>query len=308
MSGIRIGTRGSPLALAQAHMVRDRIAQTQAIAPDQIEIVAIKTTGDKIQDRPLSELGGKGLFTKEIELDLLGGQIDLAVHSMKDVPTVLPDGLVIEVLLEREDPSDAFISRIASSLSGLPQGAVVGSSSLRRQAQIKHQRPDLKVVDYRGNVETRLRKLDEGQVDATFLACAGLKRLGLAHEITAPVSPDIMLPAVAQGAIGLETRADDDRMRSLLAPLNHQDTAVCVAAERGFLAALDGSCRTPIAGLAEVDAGGIAFRGMIISPDGQTVHQTERQGQRGQAAALGQDAGAELKRRGGPNFFRQLQD
>ena len=290
--------------MIQAEEVRDRLIAAHDLEPDALEIVVIRTTGDRIRDRPLSEVGGKGLFTKEIEDALLDGGIDLAVHSMKDMPTVLPDGLAINCLLERADPLDAFVSPVCPKLTELPEGAVVGSSSLRRQAQIKHQRPDINVVMYRGNVETRLRKLENGEVDATILACAGLKRMGLEDEITDRVSPDIMLPAVAQGAIGVETRAGDERVEPLLLPLNDADTETCVSAERALLAALDGSCRTPIAGFAElVGTGGLRLRGMILSPDGAAVHTTDDTGLVADAVEMGRSAGALLKERGGPGFF-----
>ncbi len=304
MSQIRIGTRGSKLALVQAEQVRSLIAAEHGIDLDAIEIVVIKTSGDRIQDRPLSEVGGKGLFTKEIEEELIEGSIDMAVHSMKDMPTTLPDGLVIDCLLPREDPLDGYLSPVASRLQDLPHGAVVGSSSLRRQAQIKRIRPDIEVVMYRGNVDTRLRKLQEGVVDATILACSGLKRLGLEHEITERVDPDIMLPAVAQGAIGIEAREADHHMAELLRPLNDELTTICVSAERSLLAELDGSCRTPIGGFAELDETGcLLLRGMILTPDGVTCHETQRTGNAEDAELLGADAGRELKARGGPGFF-----
>jgi len=266
--------------------------------------VVIKTTGDRIADRPLAEIGGKGLFTKEIEEGLLGGSIDLAVHSMKDMPTWLPDGLEISTILEREDPRDAFISARAAGVRDLPQNAVVGTSSLRRAAQLRHIRPDIETVTYRGNVQTRLKKLEAGEVDATFLALAGLRRLGLEKVVTEAVDPGDMLPAVAQGAIGIEIHKDNDKVRDLLGPLDHKPTAIAVAMERSFLAALDGSCQTPIAGLATIDASGaVDFSGEIISPDGVTRHATTRQCASDDVAAAGADAGAELKARGGPDFF-----
>jgi hydroxymethylbilane synthase len=302
---IRIGTRGSPLALAQARQVQARLA---AAGPgeDAYELVVIKTTGDKITDRPLAEEGGKGLFTKEIEEALIAGEIDLAVHSMKDMPTVLPRGLTIGATLEREDPRDAFISVKYASLADVPAGATVGTSSLRRQAQVLHRRSDLKVVPFRGNVETRLKKLDEGQADATFLACAGLNRLGLARHITAPMDTEVMLPAVAQGAIGIEIRSDDLDTARLVAPLNDAASALCVAAERAFLAKLDGSCRTPIAGLAELRGGMLRFRGEILTPDGTQSHATARSGPPQTALRLGEEAAAELLDRAGPDFFRAI--
>jgi hydroxymethylbilane synthase len=303
---VRIGTRGSPLALAQAREVRERLEAAHGPGRLAIELHAIRTSGDRIQDRPLADAGGKGLFTKEIEEALLAGDIDLAVHSMKDMPTLLPAGLTVACFLPREDVRDAFISAKAARLVDLPSGAVVGTSSLRRQAQVKRLWPHLAVVGLRGNVETRLRKLQEGAADATLLACAGLKRLGLADRITAAVPTDEMLPAVAQGAIGVETRADDLAMAELLAPINDQATALTVAAERAFLAKLDGSCRTPIAGLAELQGGHLVFRGMILTPDGRQCHATRREGRPEEALRMAEDAAAELLGKAGPDFFRAL--
>jgi hydroxymethylbilane synthase len=300
---LRIGTRGSPLAMAQAHTVRDRLAAAHGCAADDIPIHVIKTTGDRIIDRPLSEAGGKGLFTKEIEEALLANDIDIAVHSSKDMPTQLPDGLAMAAYLAREDVRDVLISRKAATIAALPEGAVVGSASLRRQALVKRLRPDLRVVLFRGNVQTRLRKLDEGEVDATLLALAGLKRLGLEHEATAILPLDGFPPAIGQGAIGVEARDNDVRTRELLAPIAHRETKIALDAERAFLAALDGSCRTPIAGLATVDGGRVHFRGMILRPDGSQVFETTRQGVVAEAGLLGADAGRELKARGGPDFF-----
>lgn len=300
---VRIGTRGSPLALAQAHEVRRRLVEAHSIDGKLVEIVVIRTSGDRIQDRPLSEIGGKGLFTKEIEEALLAGGIDLAVHSMKDMPTVLPDGLELACHLPREDVRDAFLSPRASSLAALPAGAVVGTSSLRRQAQVLRARPDLRVVGFRGNVETRLRKLADGVADATLLACAGLRRLGLTDKITAPLPVDDFLPAIAQGAVGIEIRADDARARALLAPLDDAATTRCVAAERAFLARLDGSCRTPIAGLAEVGGDRLHLRGMILTPDGRQAHATARSGPISDGPAMGRDAAEELLARAGPGFL-----
>ena len=302
---LRIGTRGSPLALIQAETVRDRLAAAHPALADTIAIEVIRTTGDKVRDRALSEIGGKGLFAKEIEEALLAGAIDLAVHSMKDMPTWLPDGLAIVCQLEREDPRDALIARDAGSIAELRRGAVVGSASLRRRAQLLMARPDLEVVPFRGNVDTRLKKLAAGEVDATLLAMAGLRRLGVVERAGAiPLEPDEMLPAVGQGVICIECRAGDDATRDLLAPLNHQATAAAVAAERAFLAGLDGSCRTPIAGLAEIDgAGTLDFRGLIARPDGSESHAAARSGPASDAAALGADAGAELKALAGPGFF-----
>jgi hydroxymethylbilane synthase len=300
---LRIGTRGSPLALAQARMTRAALAAALKWSEDAVEIVTIRTSGDRIQDRPLSEAGGKGLFTKEIEDALLAGTIDLAVHSAKDMPTVLPDGLMLAACLPREDVRDVFISRKARSVSGLPQGAVVGTASLRRQAMVKRLRPDVSTVVLRGNVETRLRKLEAGEVDATLLALAGLKRLGLADKATAVLDEQEFLPAVGQGAITIEARADDARMREFLAKIDHADTSVALACERAFLAVLDGSCRTPIAGHAVLDGDWLRFRGMILRPDGSKAFETSRNGKRGDTVALGADAGAELKRRAPADFF-----
>jgi hydroxymethylbilane synthase len=301
---LRIGTRGSPLALAQAHMVQAALADANGIPLAAIEICTIKTTGDRIQDRPLAEAGGKGLFTKEIEEALLAGAVDLAVHSSKDMPTILHPRLLLTGCLPREDVRDAFISRKARGLADLPAGAVVGTASLRRQAQVKRVRPDLSVVPLRGNVETRLRKLDEGAMDATLLAFAGLKRLGLADAAAAVLETNEFLPAVGQGAIGIETRADDERTRLAVKAINHPPTLVAVRTERAFLAALDGSCRTPIAGHAVADGTALRFRGLIIRPDGSEAHETARQGVIGDAEKLGDDAGRELRDKGGPDFFK----
>ena len=300
---LRIGTRGSLLALAQAHETRDRLAAAHGLGEDAFEIVVIKTTGDAILDRPLSEAGGKGLFTTEIEEALLDKRIDLAVHSAKDMPTFLPDGLVLSTYLPREDVRDAFISNKAGTLAELPQGAVVGSASLRRGALIKRLRPDLQVVTFRGNVQSRLRKLDEGVVDATLLACAGLNRLGETGVITERLDVVDFPPAVGQGAITIETRADDAETNGLLAAIHDRATEICLTAERAFLAALDGSCRTPIAGLARLDGDRVDFRGMILKPDGTEVHEIERRVAVGDAAAMGAEAGRILKEKGGPDFF-----
>ena len=291
---IRIGTRGSPLALAQAHEVRDRLRKAHGLAEADIPINIIKTTGDQVLDRPLSEVGGKGLFTKEIEEALLAREIDIAVHSMKDMQSVLPDGLIIGAVLPREDPRDAFISLSHSSLGALPEGATVGTSSLRRKAQALKVRPDLRVIDFRGNVQSRLRKLGEGVADATFLAMAGLKRLGLEDRVTAPVSINDMLPAVAQAVIGLEIRAGDEATAAFVAPLQHAPTQIAVTAERAFLARLEGSCRTPIAGHAVVEDSMVAFRGEVLSPDGKKVYAVWRNGRAAEAQMLGLDAANEI--------------
>ena len=302
---LRIGSRGSPLALVQAREVLRRLAAACGVTADQIEIKTIRTTGDAIQDRPLAEAGGKGLFTKEIEEALLSGAIDLAVHSSKDMPTVLPHGLVLSSFLRREDARDAFISRKAKTLGELPRGAVLGTASLRRQALAKRLRPDLRVVPLRGNVETRLRKLESGEADATLLAVAGLTRLGLLAAATAVLEIDEFLPAVGQGAIGIEARADDEATRALVAKINDADTATALAAERAFLAVLDGSCRTPIGGHARVSDGVVRFRGIVVKPDGSEAFEVVRVGSARDAAALGADAGRELKSRAGSGFFAQ---
>jgi len=302
---LTIGTRGSDLALAQTNMVADqlRAAHPDLAAPDAIAIEVIKTTGDRVQDRPLAEIGGKGLFTKEIEEALLDGRIDLAVHSMKDLETVLPDGLTIAATLEREDPRDVLLAKDATTIADLPQSAVVGTASLRRGAQILAARPDLKVVPFRGNVNTRIAKLEAGEVDATILALAGLRRLGMTEYEARAIPVTEMLPAVAQGAIGLECRADDEATLAYLSALDHVPTAQAVAAERALLAALDGSCRTPIAGLATVNGGTLSLQALIATPDGATVHRDAREGSASDAAAIGDLAGSTLRAAGGPDFF-----
>lgn len=300
---LRIGSRGSPLALAQAHEVKVRLAAAAALDPDRIEIKVFRTTGDIVVDRPLADAGGKGLFTKEIEEALLAGAIDLAVHSSKDLPTFLPAGLEIAGFLPREDARDVFISRKAKTLGELPQGARVGTASPRRQAMIKRLRPDVSVVTLRGNVETRLRKLDSGEVDATLLAAAGLKRLGLLAAATAILDVDEFLPAVGQGAIAIETHTEDQKMRRLIAMVDDAETATALAAERAFLAILDGSCRTPIGGHAQVFGDSVRFRGMILKPDGSEALEAVREGPRASAAELGADAGRDLRNRAGSDFF-----
>jgi hydroxymethylbilane synthase len=303
---VRIGTRGSKLALAQAYQLRDRLIAVHGFAEADFDITIIKTAGDIITDKPLAEFGGKGLFTKEIEDALLDADIDVAVHSMKDMPTKLPEGLDISCFLPREDVRDAFISRKAARLSELPRNAVFGTSSLRRQAQIKQLRPDLRVIPFRGNVGTRLRKLDDGLADATLLAYAGLRRLDMTGEVTALMETNEMLPAIAQGAIGIETRIGDERMNGLLAALHDRPTAICVAAERAFLAELDGSCRTPIAGLATLDGDKLHFRGQILLPDGSRSFETDRDGAHADGVAMGIDAARELLSLAGPDFLRAV--
>lgn len=303
---LRIGTRGSPLALAQTRTAQQWLATSEAAlgAPGAITVIAIRTTGDTVQDRTLAEIGGKGLFTREIDDAMLAGRIDLAVHSVKDLPTWLPDGIVLAALLPRGDPRDALIAHRAAGLAGLAAGAVVGTASLRRQAQILHRRPDLKVVPLRGNVSTRLARVGGGDLDATLLAAAGLARLGLADRATALLEPDEMLPAVGQAAIGITCRADAGALREMLQAASHGATACEVTAERAMLAVLDGSCRTPIAGLARHAAGGmLALVGLIARPDGSEVISDRRAGAGADAAAIGHALGLELKRRAGPGFL-----
>ncbi len=302
---LRIGTRGSRLALAQAQETRLRLVAAHGFGEDEIEIVAITTTGDRIRDRPLAEIGGKGLFTKEIEEALLAGGVDIAVHSMKDMPSVLPEGLVIGALLEREDPRDAFLSTAHKRIGDLPQGATVGSSSVRRTAQLKRMRPDLVCVNFRGNVDTRLMKLERGDVAATLLACAGLNRLGMGDRITTPIDIEEMLPAVAQGAIGIEIREGDHRTRALVAAIDHEATSIAVSCERTFLAVLDGSCRTPIAGHARIVDGTLEFHGEALTPDGDATFAAARMGGTKDALRMGREAGAEIKAKGGRRLLME---
>jgi hydroxymethylbilane synthase len=302
----RIGTRGSPLALAQAHMVQALLAKAHGVGTDAVEIRVIKTTGDAIQDRPLAEVGGKGLFTKEIEQALIDNEIDLAVHSSKDMVTVLPGGLVLAACLEREDARDVLVSHTAKSIADLPKGATMGTASLRRQAQVKLLRPDINIVPLRGNVGTRLQKISEGVADATILALAGLKRLGMADKATAILDPQQFLPAVGQGAIGIEIRENDDVTRAVVGAINHAPTLTALIAERAFLAVLDGSCKTPIAGHATIDGGTLSFRGLIAKPDGSAFFEASRKGPASDAVKLGADAGNELKQRAGADFFLEL--
>ena len=305
-TALRIGTRGSPLALWQAEHVRGLLLESHGLEPDAVALDVITTSGDSLRDKPLREFGGKGLFTKEIDEALLAGRVDLAVHSMKDLPTKLPEGIAIGAVLKRGDVRDAFISRKGESLAALPQGAVVGSSSLRRQAQVRRLRPDLEVIDFRGNVETRLAKLERGLADATLLALAGLERLGLTSHVTALMPTDEILPAVGQGAIGVVVRAGDDKTLALVDALNDARTAHAVTCERSFLAELDGSCKTPIAGLAEIDNGALRFRGLILKPDGSAWHEIGMSGMAAEAAALGAAAGRDLIARAGRDFIASL--
>ena len=302
---ITIGTRGSPLALAQAREVRARLAGAHRELANEgaIAIEVIKTSGDRFLDRPLADIGGKGLFTTEIEGALLREAIDIPVHSTQAVPAVLHHGLEISCVLEREDPRDAFFSSSATGLDDLGPGAVVGTAALRRQAQIRARRPDLEIVVFRGNVQSRLKKLAAGEVDATLLALAGLKRLGLEDKASAILPVEEMLPAVAQGAIGIECRSGDSRAKDYLSPLNHDETALCIGAERALLAVLDGSCRTPIAALCECEGERVRLRSLIARPDGSEILRTTREGSRADAVALGEDAGRELLKAAGPDFF-----
>jgi hydroxymethylbilane synthase len=300
---VRIGTRGSDLAMAQAHELRDRLQRAHAGLG--VEIVVISTKGDRVLDRPLAEIGGKGLFTQEIEEQLSDGRIDMAVHSSKDMPTRLPDGLELSCFLPREAPADALVGGASghATLADLPHGAVVGTASLRRTALLRRLRPDLEPVSLRGNVITRLAKLDRGEFAAILLAEAGLRRLGLGGRISSLLSIDSFPPAPGQGAICIESRIGDSRIGALLAAINHADTAVALDCERAFLAGLDGSCRTPIAGHAVPDGDRISFHGMILRPDGSQAHEIRSQGERGEAGAIGAEAAAKLRERAGERFF-----
>jgi len=303
---LKIGTRASPLAMAQTHETCNKLAAAAGdlAAPDAINIIEIKTTGDQVQDRPLAELGGKGLFAKELDAALLDGRIDLAVHSLKDLETALPDGTVLAACLEREDPRDALISNTAASLDDLPEGAVVGTASLRRQAQLLHRRPDIRITLLRGNIQTRMKKIAAGEADATFLALAGLNRMGVADKAACVLAPDDMLPACGQGAIGITCRADDTRVLEYLATINHDPTMTRVTAERAMLEVLDGSCRTPIGGLAELSATGeLHLRGLVARADGSEIFKTECRGSAADAGSLGRDAGAELRGQAGNDIF-----
>jgi hydroxymethylbilane synthase len=299
---LRIGTRGSPMALFQAGLVRDRLALAHPARAGAVELAAIRTTGDRVVTRRLAEIGGKGLFTKEIEEALFDGRIDLAVHSLKDMETVLPQGLVIGCVLRRDDPRDALVSRSGLGLAALPPGARVGTGSLRRRAQLLRRRGDLAIVPLRGNVGTRLKKLAAGEVDALVLALCGLERLGTAAAASEILEPEVMLPAVGQGALAIECRAADAEVLRLLAPLNDAESAACVAAERAMLAALDGSCRTPIAGLATLAGGRLVLDALLLSPDGAAERRGRAAGPLGEAAALGTALGEELRRCAGAQF------
>lgn len=300
---LRIGTRGSPLALVQARETQGRLSQAFGLPLAAFEIVVIKTTGDRIVDRPLKEIGGKGLFTREIEDAMLANEIDIAVHSMKDMPTLQPDGLMLDCYLPREDVRDAFVSPHVASVADLPEGAIVGSSSLRRRAQLANRRPDLKLVEFRGNVQTRMKKLEDGVAVATFLAMAGLRRLGMIDLARSAIDTHEMLPAVAQGAIGIERRANDMRAAAMLEAIHHTPTGQRLLAERSFLAALDGSCETPIAGLAELDGGSVHLRGEILRIDGSEALSDAETAPIEDAAELGRALAARLLDRAPDNFF-----
>lgn len=306
-SPLKIGTRGSPLALAQAYETRRRLSAAFDLPEAAFEIVIIKTSGDNqaliAADKPLKDLGGKGLFTKEIEEDLLSGAIDIAVHSMKDMPVAQPEGLLLDTYLPREDVRDAFVSPKASKLAELAPGAVVGTSSLRRRAQLLNRRPDLNVVEFRGNVQTRLKKLGAGVADCTFLAMAGLNRLGMVNVPATAVSVEDMLPAIAQGAIGIERRSDDSTTAEILSAIHDIETGQRLAAERAFLAALDGSCETPIAGLAELDGTRLRLRGEVLRPDGSEAIADDQTCAIEDGADLGREMAAKLLAQAGKGFF-----
>lgn len=300
---LKLGTRGSPLALAQAYETRSKLAAAFDLPHEAFEIIVIKTTGDRIIDRPLKEIGGKGLFTREIEDALLSGEIDIAVHSMKDMPVLQPDGLVISTYLPREDVRDAFVAPNAAGLTDLPDGAKVGTSSLRRRAQVLVAYPRLEVVEFRGNVQTRLKKLEDGVAACTFLAMAGLNRLGRAEVATSAIDPSVMLPAVAQGAIGIEHRQGDTSTADMLAAIHHNETGQRLDAERAFLAALDGSCETPIAGLAELSGNTLRLRGEILRPDGSECLSDDQNCPIEDGAELGRAMAAKLLAQAGDGFF-----
>jgi len=303
---LRIGTRGSMLALAQAQLTQRLLAEAHGVALERIEIRVITTSGDKLTDRPLSEAGGKGLFSREIEAALAAGEVDLGVHSSKDLASSLPDGMVLAAFLEREDVRDAFVSLKYPGVTELPQGAKLGSSSIRRAAQMLRVRPDLQVVQFRGNVDTRLSKLEAGVADATLLAVAGLNRLGKQDKITAYLDPMDFLPAPAQGAIGIEIREADARTADLVGVLNHAPTATAIAAERALLATLDGSCRTPIGAFTELNGVSCRLTAEILSPDGREFYRGSVDGAAADAAKLGTQLGATLLEQAGPEFQRQF--
>ena len=301
---LRIATRKSPLALWQAEHVRSRLQEAHPGLV--VELVTMTTKGDRVLDSPLAKIGGKGLFVKELEQGMLAGDADIAVHSMKDVPVEFPEGLGIGTILEREDPHDAFVSNRIGSVEALPEGAVVGTSSLRRQCQLRAIRPDLDIRDLRGNVGTRLGKLDNGDYAAIVLACAGLKRLGMADRITQAIDSEVMLPAIGQGIIGIETRLDDARVSELLGPLHDGDTAVRLAAERSLNATLAGGCQAPVAGHAVLQDGDLRLRGLVGWPDGSTIVQGEVSGPAGDAVSLGRALAEDLLERGARPILETL--
>ena len=300
---LRIGTRGSPLALAQAYETRRRLIEALDVTEDSFEIVVISTSGDRILDRPLKEVGGKGLFTKEIEQEMLDGKIDIAVHSMKDMPVEQPDGLTLGCYLPREDVRDAFVSSHFNNVSDLPSGSKVGTSSLRRKAQLKFFRPDLEVVEFRGNVQTRLKKLSDGVASCTFLAMAGLNRLGLADVAQSAINPSEMLPAIAQGAIGIEWREADKKTADILKKIHHEETAQQINAERAFLAELDGSCQTPIAGLATIEGSSLKLTGQVLRTDGSDSISETASSNIEDGPELGRELAQKILAQAGPNFF-----
>ena len=302
-SPLRIGTRGSPLALAQAYETRKRLTNALNISEDSFEIVVISTSGDRILDRPLKEVGGKGLFTKEIEQDMLDGKIDIAVHSMKDMPVEQPDGLTLGCYLPREDVRDAFVSSRYKNVNELPSGSKVGTSSLRRKAQLKFSRPDLEVVEFRGNVQTRLKKLKDGVATCTFLAMAGLNRLGLEEVAQSTMNPNEMLPAIAQGAIGIEWREEDDQISDILKKIHHEETGQRLNTERAFLAELDGSCQTPIAGLAIIEGSSLKFTGQVLRTDGSESISETAFGDIEDGPRLGREMAQKILSQAGPEFF-----
>ncbi|MEZ5541209.1 MAG: hydroxymethylbilane synthase [Pseudomonadota bacterium] len=301
---LRIATRKSPLALWQAEHVRARLqALHSGLA---VELVTMTTQGDRVLDSPLAKIGGKGLFVKELEQGMLDGAADIAVHSMKDVPAELPAGLEIRVILEREDPRDAFVSGRHTGITALPQGARVGTSSLRRQCQLRALRPDLEILDLRGNVGTRLGRLDAGEYDAIVLACAGLRRLGLEARITSAIPDELMLPAIAQGVIGIECRSSDTRVHGLIDALNHRETSIRTRAERAMNARLAGGCQAPVAGYSEIIDGNLELRGLVGRPDGSDIIRGAITGPPEEAEALGQELAEDLLARGADAILREL--
>ena len=300
---LRIGTRGSPLALAQAYETRKRLVEALNASEDSFEIVVISTSGDRILDRPLKEVGGKGLFTKEIEQDMLDRKIDIAVHSMKDMPVEQPDGLTLGCYLPREDVRDAFVSSRYKNVNELPSGSKVGTSSLRRKAQLKFSRPDLEVVEFRGNVQTRLKKLKDGVATCTFLAMAGLNRLGLEEVAQSTMNPNEMLPAIAQGAIGIEWREEDEQISDILKKIHHEETGQRLNTERAFLAELDGSCQTPIAGLAIIEGSSLKFTGQVLRTDGSESISETAFGDIEDGPRLGREMAQKILSQAGPEFF-----